>query len=542
MSSKSKRRPPKSFKPSLQHELALTGASPRELPQPRPVSVNTPRFTDGDPLELYVGAKRIDVWLKEFGLSDIFLVRRVLEAMDWTPFYQRYSTQGRPSYHPRLMAGVILLGHLLGRTSLRELEVLCATDMRCWWLTGGKVPDYSSFCNFFARHQDLWTEHFFEDLTRRVVSALGSDGSFLGTDGTVTLSAASVHKKLSLEAAQHKAKEARQEASAAPRETPGQQKAATALEKRAEQAERVAQIAKQRDDGRSAKQKRTSKTQVAQSDPEAVTQILKRGGFGPAYQPSIAVTKDRVITGHSVHPSNEVVQVPGLLDQSERTTGVAPKTVAMDARYNTGPMLEEAVRRDLNLLCPSGRTFDPDGDWTPDTKQIHKSQFKYDEKTDSYRCPQGKKLPKVKSKAAFDEYQCADCSGCPLKSKCIKNGENGRIVSRTSYDELRETLQQIMTQPGARADYKHRQGMVEPVFGETQQIQGMRRFRRRGLAKVRAEWALHCAAHNVRRLLARARRRARGRLGRRWSQVLVARLPQVAELQKVGCHAPQPVM
>jgi Transposase DDE domain/Transposase domain (DUF772) len=529
MSEKSKRRPPKSFRPSPQHEFALTGATERELPARHPIDDEVRQFTDGDPLALYVGAKRIDVWLKEFGLGSIFTVRRLLEAMDWTPFYQRYRPQGRPPYHPRLMAGVIVLGHLLGRTSLRELEILCATDMRCWWLTGGKVPDYSSFCNFFARHQDLWTEHFFEDLTTRIVRALGSDGSFLATDGTVTLSAASTHKRLSVEAAQHKASQAREAANGVPRETPAQKKTAASLEKKAEQAERVAKIAKQRDDGRSAKQKRASATLVAPSDPEAVTQILKRGGFGPAYQPSIAVTKDRVITATSVHPSNEIVQVSRLLDQSERTTGVVPDIVAMDARYNTGPMLEEALRRELNLLCPSGRTFDPDGDWTPDTKQIHKSKFRYDEKTDSYRCPQGRALPKVKSKQAFDEYQSPDCSDCPLRSQCVRSGDKGRVVSRTSYDELREALQHVMTQPGARAAYRRRQGMVEPVFGETQQIQGMRRFRRRGLPKVRGEWALHCAAHNVRRLLARLQRRPGGsicRSGRRWPGIQTRTAPR----------------
>jgi Transposase DDE domain len=38
---------------------------------------------------------------------------------------------------------------------------------------------------------------------------------------------------------------------------------------------------------------------------------------------------------------------------------------------------------------------------------------------------------------------------------------------------------------------------VEPVFGQIKQARGFRRFSLRGLAKVKSEWALVCATHNV---------------------------------------------
>lgn len=51
-----------------------------------------------------------------------------------------------------------------------------------------------------------------------------------------------------------------------------------------------------------------------------------------------------------------------------------------------------------------------------------------------------------------------------------------------------------------RARYKLRQQTVEPVFGVIKACLGFRRFLLRGLAKVSLEWALVCAAYNLKRL------------------------------------------
>ncbi|MGH7867613.1 MAG: transposase [Candidatus Dormibacteraceae bacterium] len=54
----------------------------------------------------------------------------------------------------------------------------------------------------------------------------------------------------------------------------------------------------------------------------------------------------------------------------------------------------------------------------------------------------------------------------------------------------------VPTKAGA-AIYAARKGIVEPVFGQTKQARGFRRFSLRGLEKVKAEWALVCATHNL---------------------------------------------
>jgi hypothetical protein len=48
--------------------------------------------------------------------------------------------------------------------------------------------------------------------------------------------------------------------------------------------------------------------------------------------------------------------------------------------------------------------------------------------------------------------------------------------------------------------YLHRQGMVEPVFGQVKSNRGADRFLRRGRSAARSEWRLLAATHNLLKL------------------------------------------
>ncbi len=50
--------------------------------------------------------------------------------------------------------------------------------------------------------------------------------------------------------------------------------------------------------------------------------------------------------------------------------------------------------------------------------------------------------------------------------------------------------------------YQKRKVWVEPLFGESQQWHGLRRFRLRGLAKVNCEGVMTATGQNLKRLLA----------------------------------------
>src|SRR6267143_1142394 len=61
-------------------------------------------------------------------------------------------------------------------------------------------------------------------------------------------------------------------------------------------------------------------------------------------------------------------------------------------------------------------------------------------------------------------------------------------------------MRQKLRSPTGRAIYQRRKAIVEPVIGVLKEQRGMRRFRRRGLAKVAVELALAATAFNLTRL------------------------------------------
>jgi hypothetical protein len=99
-------------------------------------------------------------------------------------------------------------------------------------------------------------------------------------------------------------------------------------------------------------------------------------------------------------------------------------------------------------------------------------------------------------------YLGRQCGDCPLRSGCT-DSPRGRTLKRYPGEEFREWMAQLMDHLRARARYRRRQAIVEPCFADLRERQGLKRLHRRGLKAVRAEFALHCIALNLKRALGR---------------------------------------
>src|SRR3989454_970924 len=63
-----------------------------------------------------------------------------------------------------------------------------------------------------------------------------------------------------------------------------------------------------------------------------------------------------------------------------------------------------------------------------------------------------------------------------------------------------ERMAATVRTPAGRALYARRKVIVEPVFGQSKEVRGCRRFLLRGLANIRGEWRLVCVTHNLRKI------------------------------------------
>lgn len=493
-------------------QLGLFGEAAPAQPKPAGGVEMAIRFVEGDARRIMLGGMRLDEHLKAMGIPWPFTVARLLEEQDWAPFLAKLSRNGRPPYAPWAMVGLVVGGLLKGVATLRGLEELARSDLAVMWVTGGICPDHSVIGRFLLQHTETLSESFFAGLTASVLKATGSDTALLGLDGTVMAAAVARLGTLKAEALAAALKEAEAEAAeakaaAADASEAEAEKAETAAAKAASKAEKLAAaqlVLAERTDKRTDKGKNAKGLSIHPDEPEAVVQPQKdKRTYAPSYKPVVLANRARVVVAGDVHPSCETAPVERLVEAARAHGKV--ETVLADSGFNGAGTIEVAAKRDIELLAPEGRTL-PGEDETHkrSDKQIPKGEFRYEAESDSYRCPAGHSLRRLSAIAEYTVYGGAPCADCPLRARCT-SGAAGRQIKRYPCDAAKEAMRATLADPAGRARYDKRAGMVEPVFAHLKENQGLRRFRRRGLAKVRLELMLHLAAYNLSRAVALAR-------------------------------------
>lgn len=455
------------------------------------------RFCSPDVTELRIGSKPLNCYLRDANLQAPLIIDDILNDLDWSVFENRYSTTGRAPYAPRNMMGLILYGILQGKSSLRQIESLARLDLGAIWVSGGITPDHASIGRFITLHEDSITGDFFESLTSRILKETNSNGSHVAADGT-TIEAASSHYKLIKAEAAHLAVI---RAEKALKQAPECQK----RQEKLEDAMAVEQELQHRMEKRKKRGKKADTVKMNPKEPEAVVQKAKRGrGFVASYTPSVTANEQRIVTGFAVDATSETNIMESMLEQSARSSGTQVQTLLVDAGYFHDDIIELALRKDINLLCPATSAC---SDKKKNDSKYKKHEFRYEETLNAYVCPAEERLIPVgqvraslKTKGAV-VYGGAPCETCSQKDRCTAS-KSGRRIKRHTQDEAREALRDIMNHPKAQREHSKRQAMVEPVFSVLRQIQGLNRFRRRGLAAVKREFGLHMLAYNLSRLIA----------------------------------------
>jgi transposase len=452
------------------------------------------RFQDRDPREIFVGAERLDAYLTRIGSGWVVKLREQLGEVDFSALTELYQDRGRWPFHPRVMVGLVVYGILLKQWSLRDLEGLAARDVGAWFICGGHQPDHSTIGKFLELHRETLSEEFFASLTRQLVTRLGTQGKVAAIDGTVIEAASSRFRLLKAEAARQAAREA---VSAAKEKPEDEGLAATAR-----QAQTVAEMVTAREQKQKAKGKESTAS-IVPAEPEAVMQPRKDGVVRPAYKPSVLVSGG-LILAQQVDSISETAVFPTLLKQAASVTGRAVETALADAGYFSLAVLQVAVDRDLNLLCPSGQTRGDDWDKAGPDGRFAKNRFVFNDKDNAYLCPAGQPLVPldtgIERGIPYQRYATKACKECPIRGQCTKGAR--RTVKRYEGDELKDAMQAVLAQPAARAVYRQRKAIVEPIFAELRERQGLRRFHRRGIHGAKLEFSLHCIALNLKKTVA----------------------------------------
>lgn len=421
---------------------------------------------------------------------------------------------GAAAYHPRLLMAVWIHGFMSGIRSARKLERACWEQLPYMWLANCQRPDHNTLWRFYCRNRKSMRKMV--KRTVRTAVKLGLvDLAVQALDGTKVSGNAAKDRSYKAEGLEKLMKrvdeaiadlEAQNTTNEGPQvcKLPKQLAKMKALRKQVEVA--LAQVTAEEG---------PSNINLADTD----ARLMKgRSGFVAGYnaqamvsplQEEVAGGSGLLITAVEVEnePSDYAQLVP-MIEEAKEATGTGAEVTLTDGGYYSGANLEAVREKGYTVLMPDRQ----DG---KEPEPYHRDRFIYDRESDSYTCPQGKKLnfrgvTQRKGGQVIRVYHGTreDCLSCPALGKCTKDGWHGRKLQVGPHEQLRLQHREMMAQPEVKELYGRRKELVEPAFGILKEEQGLRRFLLRGLDNVRAEWALLATAFNLRSLW---------KVWRRWS-------------------------
>ncbi|HZW30694.1 MAG TPA: transposase [Isosphaeraceae bacterium] len=100
-------------------------------------------------------------------------------------------------------------------------------------------------------------------------------------------------------------------------------------------------------------------------------------------------------------------------------------------------------------------------------------------------------------------YRCLaqHCQSGPLRDRCTRSPQRGRIIKRSEHDDLYDALRQRMRQDEGQAIYTLRKLTVERQFADLKQHRGLRQLASFGLERARIQVRLLVLAQNGLELL-----------------------------------------
>jgi hypothetical protein len=203
-----------------------------------------------------------------------------------------------------------------------------------------------------------------------------------------------------------------------------------------------------------------AKAQKNFTDPES--RIMKsRDGFVQAYNAQAAVDAEAqiIVAQHVTQSGGDSGQLVPLIDAIETNLGRKPAQASADAGYCSEANLAALEARDIDGYVAAGRARDAvagKASAAPDTSQPAE--------------------PDAAQSAGPDAAQPA--------------------AKPSRVDAMRAKIKA----GGHQSPYRLRKQLPEPVFGQIKEARGFRQFLLRGFENVRAEWAMVCTAHNLRKL------------------------------------------
>jgi transposase len=435
----------------------------------------------------------------------VFFLIDVVPKLDLSRIHAPYQdeTRGAPPFDPAMMVCLLLYAYCVGVFSSRKIAMACERNLAFLAIVGEQRPDFRTISQFRKNHLDAFADVFVQVLRLAKEAGLIRLG-MIAIDGTKIQGNASRHKAMSSGYMTKEVERIRAEIDALlkqAQEVDGQDDAAlgarsgdelpaelgrrqdrlarieAAMKRLEAQARAEADAERQRRDEAEAQRQRTGskrrgrapgpivetpaeKAQTNFTEPELPIMKTANKGWdccGNA-QASVDDGCQIILACDVTDQCNDKQQAEPMAaatrDQLEQA-GIVPETDESEPRPRIPAALDTGYYSESAVAGLERERFDPH---IATERQRHHSMPPTVAPESPPPAPETKSPPKATAK---------------------------------------EKMQAKLKTAEGRAVYARRKAIVEPVFGQTKEARGFRRFLLRGLKKIRGEWRLVCLTHNL---------------------------------------------
>jgi transposase len=452
---------------------------------------------------------------------------------------QAKDPRGEKGFDPRMLTLLLLYAYCTGVVSSRKIERACYEDLAFRVLTGNQQPDHSRISEFRRRNLEALSELFLQILRLCQEAGMVSLGH-VALDGTKVQANASKHKAMSHER---------------------MLKAEAQLEKEIKELMRKAEILDAQEDGKYGKGKLGSDLPKELRRRQDRLEKIKQARQALEAEAAAAAARDRAKQAAAAEAAaadaeeGEQQKLAGKAAKAQEKAEAA-KDLAIEKAREAGLEPEGLDPQPADAMPYRGLAHRADGSPTAAAQRNFTDADSHIMKSD------GNVLQGYNCQAAVDgDHQVIVAMGVsnqppdpehlvPMLERTIANSaqvpetliadagywseENAAACEARGVDphiatgrlphgqppppifgpipkdlDAKGRMARKLRNKAGREIYAKRKTIVEPVFGQTKEARGLRRFLLRGLAKVNGEWLLWGMTHNLNKLWRHLKRQKR---------------------------------
>ena len=334
------------------------------------------------------------------------VVKEVVFSLDTEVIEAKYSFLGQRTYHPKLLLSVLFYGYATGVRSSRKIEERCLSDHFYIYLMQCYTPDHRTISDF-RKNNLKEIEKYFVDIVR-IFSKLGyTNIGKIYIDGTKLKGNASAKRTKDRAGFEKWLSEIEEEIAKILKE-------GEAIDNQEDKSCKIdpeqEALLEKLTDRKYLKSKIEEALEIMKEEAKEKINLtdrdanhMKPGGskdIRPGYNCQAAVSEGGIIVAaESVTDANDRNQLKPMIEQTESNTQEAVKETAADSGYGSYSNYEYLDQKGIDGYVPDDHFQQyKSGEYQKEDNRYHYSNFTYDALSDSYVCPEGKRLTYCKTR------------------------------------------------------------------------------------------------------------------------------------------------